>query len=248
MDVAVVEQPLGDGYLNGALWDLVDEEVLGDRKTLLQDNGLRIGQVGGSLPPPLQALLTSERSCLHPRRIRTRAGTPTSLALSDTPRACRFEVRQDEAGTPVRLDMGVYVLEVVPALTDDGRTCLRFTPQVKYGPSRLTPVAAPDRSAWSWQMQQATEAYAGLSWEVKLRPNEFVLVGTRLDRPQSLGHQAFVQVDGTNPAQHLLVIRTGRGLPPVQTAAGAADSEDERDSPPPLALQAGWSAARGTAP
>src|ERR1700691_3698612 len=61
MDVALIERPLGDAYLNKDLWLAADEQVVSlDNKAILQDNGFRIGQVGGLTPAGLQALLTSD--------------------------------------------------------------------------------------------------------------------------------------------------------------------------------------------
>src|SRR5262245_36631374 len=63
MDVALLEQPPGDAYLNGELWQTADESGVDlDRWDSLAGNGFRIGQFAGILPDRLQALLTSERS------------------------------------------------------------------------------------------------------------------------------------------------------------------------------------------
>src|SRR5690242_15800984 len=71
MQVALIERPAGDAYLNERLWTLADEGALPtDRKAALEDNGFRIGQVGGLPPPELLALLTSARSCANPRLVR----------------------------------------------------------------------------------------------------------------------------------------------------------------------------------
>src|SRR5438105_15292900 len=63
LEVAVLERPLGDHYINQDLWDVADEQVVAvERKAALEDNGFRIGQVGGLVPAELPALLTSDRS------------------------------------------------------------------------------------------------------------------------------------------------------------------------------------------
>src|SRR5688572_25631778 len=70
IDVALIERPAADAYLNSGLWQFVDEQVVVlERKAVLADNGFRVGQVGGITPAGLHDLLTSERSCANPRRL-----------------------------------------------------------------------------------------------------------------------------------------------------------------------------------
>src|SRR2546423_4873835 len=67
MDVALLERPLGDRYLNQTLWTYADETVVGlDARPQLDENGWRIGQIVGMPPGGLQTLLTSPRACLNP--------------------------------------------------------------------------------------------------------------------------------------------------------------------------------------
>lgn len=249
MDVALLERPVGDHYLNADLWDLADEQVVPlEQKSLLEENGFRVGQVGGITPPGLQALLTSERSCVNPRRIQTHAGNATTVMLGTTQVRCRYEVRQEGQVIPVELEQARCTLLVVPTLTRDGRTKLRFTPQVQHGESSLQPCPAADRSGWVIQEQRPLEDYPALAWEVSLAPNEYVLVGARYDCPESLGHQAFFQKEGPSPVQRLLVIRTGRSnLEPDPFPAPTAPAGDPAFSKSPsLAFQASYSAVRGS--
>jgi hypothetical protein len=241
IDVAVIERPLGDRYVNGELWQLADEQgVTLERKAVLEENGFRVGQVGGVPPAGLQGLLTSPRSCPDPHRLSVRAGNPTAVTLGPVWKACRFEVRQGAAAAAVELADAQCLLEIVPTLTDDGRTALRFTPHVRHGPPRMVPSAAQDPSGyrrWECVYRQAEEAYAVLSWEVTVAPNEYVVVGTHPTRPDTLGERCFVQ-EGT---QRLLVLRTGRSLP-------ALPADEDFVRVPPIALRAALCTARGKAP
>lgn len=249
MDVALIERPLADAYINHDLWTDADEQVVGDRHSVLEDNGFRIGQIGGITPTGLQELLTSKHCCANPRRIQTHAGKPTLLYLGPTTPQARYQVVQQGGATQISLDQAQCVLEVVPMLAANGRTKLRFTPLVQHGERTLQPYPAPDHSGWMLKDQQPTEHYADMSWEITLAPNEFVVVGGRYDRTDSLGHQCFVRRDESQPVQRLLVIRTGR---PVQTA-GASQTlpileEHASLQTPSLACQAACTTARGTAP
>ena len=81
LDVFVVERPAADRVINRDVWELADEQVLKERKSLLEENGLRACVLGDSPPDGLRALLRSERSCVNPRRLRLHAGRPTQIVL-----------------------------------------------------------------------------------------------------------------------------------------------------------------------
>jgi len=218
---------------------LADDQVVDlDHKALLQANGLRVGQVGSLTPPGLQALLASDRSCINPRFIQTHAERSTRLSVGPPLPECRLQIQQDEPAAPVRLKQAECTLVVVPSVMPGGRVRLRFTPEVLHGQPLVLPQPA-DRAAWVLGKQQPTESFAGLSWEVTLAPNEYVVVGGRYDRPETLGHAFFIRADETPPRQRLLVIRTARPaaawLPDPSTAAESSGSHA-----PPLALQAAW--------
>src|SRR5262245_21525904 len=237
MEAALIERPVGDQFLNHELWDLADEQVIPlEHKGVMAANGFRVGLIAGIGPSGFRELLTSERSCANPRRIQRPAGDPTTLLLGLPQRRCRFQVLLDGRAEAVELAEALCTLVVVPTLTSDGQICLRFTPQICHGEAKCLPRPAVARSgtyAWMLQEHRPTEAYSGLTWEVTLAPNEYVVVGGRLDRPEALGQQYFIRGDEPTPVQRLLVIRTSRTRP--------SPIEDEDITPsrsPPLALQA----------
>jgi hypothetical protein len=201
-----------------------------------------VGQVGGITPPELQALLTSERSCVHSRRIQLHADNPHYVTLGPAATPCRFQLHQGREEVPVALEMGQYTLAVVPTLTEEGRTKLRFTPQIQTGSPRLLPRRKGD--GWEWQEQRTAEDYTSMSWEVTLAPNEYVLVGGRYGCPTTLGNTSFIRPDEPKPVQRLLVIRTARsGMGLMEETADNAISPLGRS--PSLVLQADRTAARG---
>src|SRR5438128_12650702 len=58
---AVIERPVGDHYINEDLWSLANEQIVPlERKDVLQDNGLRLAQIGGLLSAEFQEMLRSE--------------------------------------------------------------------------------------------------------------------------------------------------------------------------------------------
>src|SRR5438105_14913284 len=69
VDVAIIERPLDDPFLANELWTFADEQIIPlERKAVLDQNGFRIGQIGGIKPSGLQKLLISERTCICTRR------------------------------------------------------------------------------------------------------------------------------------------------------------------------------------
>lgn len=247
MDVALIERPLGDTYLIQGLWEGADEQVVAlEQRAALEDNGLRIGQIGGIVPVNLQNMLTSEKSCANPRRIRTASAKPTRLTLGPEVAECSFQLPVDGKPTPVKLSKALCTLEVTPTLTADGRIKLRFLPQLLHGDAQQLPRPTEDRTGWMLKEERPTERYTNLAWEVTLAPGEYVLVGGRYDKPESLGHQCFLRRDEANGVQRLLVIRTAyAGKAPNGQAAAFEESTPPRV--PALASQATLTSARGTA-
>jgi hypothetical protein len=244
MDVAVIERPYGDDFLNRGLWDFADEQAVGlERKPTLDENGFRVCQIGGMTPAGLQKLLTSPRSCTDPRRVQVHAGQAVPVPLGAPWKHCRFRLHQDGQATAVDFEDAACLLEVTPTLTDDGKIRLQFTPHVKHGAPALEFAARQEPSGalrWDRQNERPDECYTRLSWDMTIAPNEFVVIGTRLDRPDTLGQTYFLPAPDDIRVQRVLVIRTGRSL-------AEAPSDLEIGRSPPLALRAGLITARGKA-
>src|SRR5262249_37732881 len=74
------------------------------------------------------------------------------------------------------------------------------------------------------QGQRSTESFVALRWEVVLGLNDYVVVGTRFDKPDTLGFKLFVTPDSEKPSQRLLAVRAGRlkpGKPSADTTKSA---------------------------
>jgi hypothetical protein len=245
LDVALVERPPGDDFLNRGLWQLADEQAAGlDALPRLQDNGWRVGLLGGLPPEGLQTLLTSPRSCPDPRRLQVHAGRPVPVPLGGTRPRLRF--RLDPTSNPVDVDLAEArcVLEVVPSLTDDGRVRLHFVPQVEHGRPGVAFAALREPGGplrWERQEEQPRESYPRQGWEVVAAPHEYVAVGTSWERGAgTLGQACLLALGEGRPVQRLLVLRTTRSLAEPAPAAGP-----DMGRSPPLALRAGLATARG---
>jgi hypothetical protein len=245
LEVRLIETRLGDSYVNKELWDKSLDEQAVDfaERGILAKNGLRVGRVAGALPPRLAELMTLERTCLNPRMLFLAAGRVNTIHLGPAQAECQFRVALPGQNQPIDLAQAQLSLAVQPNLTEDGNIRLRFTPKVEYGNPIHTFQPAADRSGWMHEIKRQNQVFADLSWEVPLTPNTFLVIGGALDRPETLGHQAFVDRHSAPPVQRLLVLRTGRvteaGIdseiapspvnasvqtPPVPLAAQAPDS------------------------
>jgi hypothetical protein len=243
MQVALLERPLGDTFLGPELWKEVDEQTLSmQRKVVLEENGFRVGQVGGLTPAGLHRLLTSVHSNANPRRMFVHLGKPSSIVLGPAMPLCRFECTQDGVLTPVTLDLAECRLNVVPQLADEGRIRLAFTPQVRHGQAQPVPHPLDDHSGFILRSEQPTESYASMSWEVTLAPNQYVLVGAQMEHPRGLGYQCFIRFSEPAPVQRLLVMRVSRTVGDLPPNDLFESDEPESRKPMPLVVQAAWSA------
>ena len=244
LDVYLVERPAGDRCISREAWELADEQALGECKPLLEENGLRVGVLGGTPPDGLRALLRSERSCANPRRLRLHAGKPAWIVLGPTTPELSFRLRQDGRTADVDLEQAQCVLQATTRIADDGRLVLQCTPAVRHGLPLATPRPVQDPSGtlrWDVRTEQPTETYRALGWELAVTPDTYLAVGMAPERPDTYGEAAFLSA-GPPATERLLVLRPGRARvdgPPADGTNGTA---------PPLAVQAGKLAARGMAP
>jgi hypothetical protein len=248
--VALVERPAGDRALNQEMWVLADEQSVNlenspETRRRLGENGLRVGQFGSAPPGSLQELIRSGRSCVNPWCIRMHAGKPTPVVLGPPWGRCTFTLHGDGLDQEADLDQAQCLLQVVPTLTADNRTRLEFTPCIQHGKPNLTPQPVHDPSGmlrWDLKVQQPTESYPALSWQQTIGESEYLVVGTWLDRPDTLGQRCFIHTEGPQPVQRLLVLRA------LRTPVDPASIEQMLSRSPALALQANLSAVRGSRP
>lgn len=243
LDIYLVERPAGDPCLNREAWELADEQVLGDHKALLAENGLRAGVLGDTPPDGLRALLGSERSCANPRRYRFHAGKPATIVLGPVAPQLLFRLRQDGRSSEVDLEQAQCILQATTRIGDDGRLTLHCTPAIRHGRPAAEPRPVQDPSGslrWEVRTEQPTESYAALAWDVAVTPGAYLAVGMAADRPDSYGEAAFLSA-GPPATQRLLVLRPDR-------ARDEGPADEPADKAPPLASQAGKVAARVAGP
>ena len=211
LDLAFLERPIGDDYLNGELWTATDQHIVDiERQAELEDNGLRIGQVVGVMPGKLLKLLQSERACVNPLKRFVPCGEPTIQHLGPIQPRSRFQITLAGKTQILTLDDAQFCFDLVATLSRNGRTKLAFVPKVEHRRQALAIDIAPDYSSWVAPSEKPGRSFPQLSWHVELAPGELLVIGPMLDKPGSFGYRAFVQDAEPNPVQRVLVLRCTR--------------------------------------
>jgi hypothetical protein len=207
LEVSLLEVPIGDHYANGELWATIDEQVVApEKRAALDDNGFRVGVIGGVRPSQFDDILHSPRSNPKPQWVQTRVGRPKLVPLSPQRPVCEYRIfDRDTPGPTTAFDQARCVVQVTPSLAADGGVKLAFVPQVQHGA----------RTVWSAPLDgdgilPPAESYPALGWDMTLAAGEFLLIGTRFERTDTLGRACFVEPDEVKPVQRLLAIRAVR--------------------------------------
>lgn len=232
--VAVLERPLGDDFINGKLWQHVDEMALDeDCRDRLAANGFRVGQLVGPPGTELQQLLLSKRCCTG-KDCAFPAGKSMPISLGPLQPRTSYCVMQGQTPVEIALEDARYGLDVTARFVNEG-TRLTFTPRVEHGAPKLPFQASADHRCWEMRTDRSCRKHPELSWDVTLGPNQYLFIGARPDRARTLGQSAFVQTVGPEPVQRLLVIINCRTSTPSDTGG---EESTEMAATTPLALQA----------
>ncbi|MCI0376215.1 MAG: hypothetical protein L0215_01280 [Gemmataceae bacterium] len=246
LHLRVIERPVGDAYLNTELWQHTDEMIVDlGRKSALEDNGLRVGQIVGMTPDKLDKLLQSKRACVDKKNRVVSAGQVVTQPLGGVEPAVSYTFTRGKEKMPVTLHQARFCMDVTPTLTADGKTRLVFAPKVEHAEATLPFQPDPANSAWTLRTERPSKTYPELSFEVTLAPNEFLVLGGVLEKADSLGRLAFVSEQADAPMQRVLVLSTNR--------TGGNDEPTPQDlaytqPSPSLAAQAPFSIVRAGRP
>jgi len=245
IEVALIERPVGDDYINHQVWKHTDELLVDlDRRKAHDENGLRIGQLVGAPPVEFQQLLTSQRCCINPHALIFPAGKTSTIWLGQTAPVSFFDFVEGRTRTELTFDQARCGLDVDARFDRHGRTILTLTPKVEHGEQLFPFRPVPERSTWELRIEKAAKKFPELSWEVTLGPNQYLFVGGRIDRLRTLGVTALTQLEGNLGVQRLLVIRNCRSVTAHEAHGNTVAELIAADKTPPLALQATLPATR----
>src|SRR5262245_33869206 len=212
VDSVLLERPVGDDVLDRQLWAADRTPIPPETAALLNENGLRVAVLRGTLPSAFQKLLESEPDTVDPRRLTFANRKDTVIPTAGPIDPCEFDVLSDLAGkrTAVKLRMAQCGVLVRPEPTADGHVRVRCEPQIQHGDrqERLRPTA--DGTQFVMAGEVPTVRYPALEFEVTLGPNEYLLIGWPAAAGNTVGSALFAVEANGQPRQRVLVLRVGR--------------------------------------
>lgn len=245
IEFAMIERPRGDEYINDELWKHTDEFVTQDKRRILDDNGFRVGQLVGSPPEGFQKLLLSPRSCSNPQALIFPSGKTATIPFPLSQQKMAYDFLHDGETKEITLDQTRFCLDVTARFDREGKTVVTFLPKVEHAAVVLPFQPAADHKSWELRTGKAAQKHPELSWEVTLGPNQYLVIGGRLERERTLGQAAFTMSDGADELQRLLVVRNCRAVTSTESQQQSAQELIHADRSTPLAVQATVPAARG---
>lgn len=218
MQLIFIERPADDPLISRLIWQELDQvgTMAPEARSLLDQNGIRVGQSGSHPPPALQKLLgltesvvdarDEERQLMRGRRIGLRSSQESDIQMLDEPlESARVHYVLGGKHETVGYEMLRPVLKVKPVRVQDGWIRLEFAPEMHHGASRLR--HTPTDEGWTLRGGQECDARYALRFQLMLNNGEMVVISGDPDRVESPGHRMFCrQVEG-RPTQRALVIR-----------------------------------------
>ena len=223
LEFVFAERSLNDPLIGSALWDRLD--VIGRRpasvRTALALHGLRVGQVGGALPPALEELLAltapnvatdestgasiDNKEKLRGWRLYLRDGGETEVGLHDEPieQITFTPPDQDDAREFTEVK---FVLRITARRLADGWARLECLPEVHHGPRRMRYTATV--SGWGFRTSQQILPLYALKFTVDLTVGEMAIMTSAPGAGKTSAGRMFFSRDATHPGlQRVLVVR-----------------------------------------
>jgi hypothetical protein len=215
-------------YLSDGLWRDVDEQVVPlEVRPKLEDNGYRVGLLRNALPAKLQQLLGTPQSCPFMKRLVAKAEHEWFWPLGAHASTLAVKVTQDGKPDNRELEKPEFGLLIQATSLPEGKTKLVMTPMLRHGSAMFQAKPNRERTGWELNNERPEEKFTKLSWEMTLKPNEYVVIGGWNNKQQTLGQHSFVEKE--HGRHRVLVLR---GVPAIEPLVGL-----EGKGPLPLALQ-----------
>ena len=211
LNTRLIEQVVGDPYLNGGLWGATARPVGHEQSALLARNGLRVGVLSGVLPDPFDRLVHSESATVSPMLRTVVPGRPKVVPVNGPLDRCSYRAVRDLSADPetVELSAAECGLAVTAAPAAGGRVRLACAFQVQHGDKRAWLAETADGSEFTRRDRKPLAAYPALTFEVTVGPDDYLLIGATADPADTLGQAFFLTADDL-PRQRVLVIRAGK--------------------------------------
>ena len=208
LDVALVQSPREDPFLDRHVWASADEMVLSpEQRELLELNGFRVGVLVGSPPEQLLDLLRSPRTCVERRGRSAPSGMTLHQVLRDAEGSAACRLYHGRSRETLNWERPRFGVDLTPQTLSGNKVRLRMAPRVEAAEKALNFKPLPEQSKWALEVKRPSRLLEGVAWQVDLLPNQVLIVGARLGREDTAGYHSFVRPEGDEPMQRLLVLR-----------------------------------------
>jgi hypothetical protein len=215
--VALIDQPLGDPFLDRDLWAAGVSPATPETRALLAENGLRAVVLAGILPERFEQLVRSESAVVNPQLL-TFSNRPSAVIPTRSVPDCKYTVLADLGGSraDVALANATAGMSVAPKPIAGGRVKVGCEPRVQHGDRQERIRPNGDGTAFTLQGELPVEEYPWLGFEATLGPNDWLAVGGFANQPDTVGGALFRADANGAPRQRVLVLRVGhvRETPP----------------------------------
>ena len=133
IDYAVIERPAGNPDINRQVWTNIDEMIVEtETRALLAENGIRVGVVGGLLPPELRAMIDNPKSETALRRWKFYVNNSAGIKMNGPVAQAEYKTRTTMNATPTTVKY------------DQARFSMNFYAKLYIRRSNLAPLRTRD--------------------------------------------------------------------------------------------------------
>lgn len=194
LTVVILSRPLHDEVINKVFWGRLDEQAVGaEARRALEENGLRVGLLTGSLPDEVDAIVKAPPPHqVEPVKYIQQEGEPALIRpVAAVPRATLFLSRQGQA-TGKEYKDAAGTLRLTSQYEGTSSVSVRLVPEIQHGPVRQSIGTITNGGLYSPQQfalksGQQEETLRELTANLTLQPDQAIVVGCDPDRPRSVG-------------------------------------------------------------
>ena len=229
LTVVILSRPIKDDAVNGAIWDVADEQAVApDVRRLLQSNGLRIGAITGAVPTSIErALHDAPPRKVDPAEFVVPEGEGTLISLAEARASASIFLNHDGAASGKDYKDASGWLRVTAAHDGPTGVALKLTPELHHGPlqrhydSAPNPGSGMDARQFLLKDGQQEENFRELTASLTVHPGQIVVIGTDPDRKGNLGSFLFTKTEQNSDRQMQKIVaiwaeRTNLGEPGSQ--------------------------------
>lgn len=214
----LLDQPLGDPYLTAKLWSSTLQPLPPETAALLTENGLRVGVFPSNPPAELLALIDNCDTTMRPHDVTLSNGQEKLLPVNGPIVTSRFREFPQIGSEAILHDLSTaqFGFTVNATRTDDTKLRLSVLPSAQHGVRQGWLRPNRDDTGFSWLDQKKSEQIKSLSWDLKVTPGDFVIIGPTERPVDKVGGAWFVSTETDAPRMRVLVMRVWPG-PEVPT-------------------------------